>query len=190
VNHAKDDNEEEDDAPQPKRSKPTIEEIEYDAMVREAISKFTQDEQQGELYHKDFFKEPYLRPPCHICGMDDHGVLRKRGIRGDDLGEVYDCPFATHEDWNEVKNRSSDERFEICPTKVAEKSGYDMEAADVILSKHREVGEGRNRAPEVILSIRDEVERLCNEFVRNLPFKREIKPSAAHEDDDDESENS
>ena len=136
---------EEDGGPKLKRSKPTPEEIEFDRRIRDRISQFTTDEQQEELYDKDTFVRPYLKPPCCICASDDHGVLQKISVIGDDLGEEYNCPYAFHTDWHAMRLETAwGERFRICPIKIAEKSGHDIEVAMKVIDLYSTEGEGRN----------------------------------------------
>ena len=170
----------------PKKRKPTDAEIEYDRRVRAAISQFTSDDLQEEIFDKDTFVMPYLRPPCSLCGSSEHGILRKVGVMGDDLGEEYNCPVAYHSDWNAVKNEAWGERFRLCPRKVAERAYHDMDEVAEILRVYHTDGEGRNMPTEWRDALRSEIRAICEDSIRNMPFKREVKPDVGDEEEDEQ----
>ena len=155
-----------------------------------AISQFT-DDIPDEFFTKETFIKPYLRPPCNICGSMDHGMLRKIGVMGDDLGEEYACPVAYYEDWKAMLKGGTDERNRICPRKLADQCEYDTGKIDDALKTFAEIGEGRTWSRRSIDTLRQEVIDISIEVVRNLPFKRDMSigkvggQGESGEDDDD-----
>jgi len=119
-------------------------------------------------------------------------VLRKVGVLGDDLGEQYNCPVAYYDDWKTVRYESADERYRICPRKLADACEYEEENIDNALRAFAEVGEGRTWSTERVRTLRQEVINISDEIIRNLPFKRDTsigkiggRSDSGEEDDED-----
>ena len=146
---------------------------------------------EPDICKGETFRETFLEPSCEFCGSEEHAMLVRTTEPQHRTGFMYRCPVAVYKRLDRNYPRYPiNLDFYACPVKFAELHHYTKDERLIIaLEKYRMMS-----AAKVDYSYSqnfvDEVIRLCEDYHRNLNFKRRRLNESDDDEDDSDCETS